>query len=416
MKLRLSIAIVALMLLQMSCALINRATDSLSTTPIVTSGPATQTAPPPAPTNTRPTQPSLPTPTAAPTAPAEPSPTAPAPIATLPPAQPGPEQLDLSDPGLYKPLFSNYTDQLNDKIEGVDSDGKPTTIEMGRVTRFQSQPSNAWYLTSTMFGDLMQESAAIDGQLYTAIPGSDCTQTTAGEAPQSPFALLATVLTGQANRVEQGVEINGLPADRYALTKENLKPGAEMALTDITVDGSSTVTSTTTLRFSGEGSLYLAQQGGFLVRFELTDSKKATPDEFFFAPGTEMKSTRVIELIPDAAGDPPIAPPAGCQEASGGKPKPGSGEPTPGTTVNYLKVDDAQIILEDAGELIYQTNKSLDEVKAFYAAEMPAQGWTAGEETRIGPIVNLSFTQGDQTVTITLVQTGDTVTVQISGS
>ncbi len=412
-QLQLSIALVTVMLFQMSCALVNNAQNAIATSTV--GAPATQAAPPTQ-KLVQPTQPPAPTQPAATPTMAEPSPTAPAPAATLPPAQPGPEVLDLSTPALYQSLLSNYTDRLNDKIEGLDGSGKPTTIEMERVTRFQGQPSEAWYLTSSMFGDLMQETAAIDGKLYTAVPGSDCVVSTAGSPPPSPMARLATVLTGQAQRAEQGVDLNGMPVDRYALTSENLKPGAEMALTDITIDGSSTVTSTTTLRFSGEGSLYLAQQGGFIVRFELNDSKKASPDEFFFAPGSEMKSQRVIELVPAADGEASIAPPAACQGANSGEPAPGSDEPQPGGEARYPKVDDAQVIIEDAGELMYQTNKSINEVKAFYAAEMPALGWSAAGETNIGPIVNLSYTQGEQTVTITLMQTGDTVTVQISGS
>ena len=390
MKTRLLSFFLIIALVQGACALVGGSEDT--TPPTATTPAATQ-----APVATQPaTQPA--------TTPAQPGPTAtqPPPTPTRPPAEPGPESLDLSDPALFQHTLTDYTDQLANTIEGTDSAGADFNLRMGLVNRFQSQPSPAWYTKDNLSGEEFTiEKAAVDGALYTLQEGSDCSQTSAGAPPKGTFGLLASVLTGQAARAETGVEINGMVTDRYDVQAENLIPNAEITIQEITIDGDSTLTSTVTIRLGGVGSLWRAQEGGFAVRLELTETKTATEDDFMFTPGSEMVGTHLFELIPTPAGTPPIAPPAGCQGGGAG------GE------VSFPKMDDASILVEDAEQLSYQTNHTLDDVHQFYLDEMPAAGWTLSDESNIGSIIEMTFTKDGQEATVTLLQTGTSVTVTI---
>jgi hypothetical protein len=306
---------------------------------------------------------------------------------------------------LFQHTFTEYTDQMSADIEGLDPSDQALTMHTGWGTRFQSQPSVAWYTTTSdnLFGEeVVVESAAVDGQLYTLQPGGECAQSAPGNPPSGAFSLLPTALTGTAQRVETGVEINGLLTDRYAIQAENLVPNAEINLQQITSDGESTITSTVTVRLTGSGSLFRVREGGFAVRLELLDAKTATEEDFFFKVGSEMKASRLFDLIPTPAGTPPIAPPAGCGAAA------------PVVEQSYPMMDDASMVIQESGQLIYQTNHTLAEAKAFYLTEMDSAGWTKTGETSVGPIAELTFTKGDQTVSVTLMQTGDTVTVTVA--
>ena len=400
MKTRLLSLFLILAMVQGACALLGggAAVDATATLP-----PRVTNAPTEAPSST----PAAVQPTVTQPAPTQSAlaPTQPEPVAPKAPAEVGPETLDLSEPALFQNSFTEYTDQMSADITGLDSSGESLTMHTAWSTRFQSQPSVAWYTTTSdnLFGEeVVVESAAVDGQLYSLQPGSDCTQSAAGDPPQGAFSLLPSALTGTAQRVETGVEINGMLTDRYAIQADNLVPNAEINLRQITSDGESTITSTVTIRLSGSGSLFRLREGGFAVRLEILDAKTATEEDFFFKVGSEMKANRQFDLIPTAPGASPIAPPAGC------------GTTPPATEQSYPMMDDASMVVQESGQLVYQTNHTLVEAKAFYLTEMVAAGWTKAGETTVGPIVELTFTKDDQTASVTLMQTGAMVTVTVT--
>ena len=209
--------------------------------------------------------------------------------------------------------------------------------------------------------------------------------------------------------MEQGVEINGMVADKYVIEADNLVPEAEVVIQEVVKDGDSTYTNTTTLKLHGTGSLYLAQEGSFVIRVELADSANATEADFFFVPGSEMTSELLFDLIPTEESAGLIAPPAGCQEGSEPS-EPGSGS---GEEFVFPKMDDASVMTEDSEQLVYQTNHSVDEVTAFYTDQMAAAGWELTDQMSLGSIVDLMFTKGDQEVNVTIMEAGGTVTVTV---
>lgn len=320
----------------------------------------------------------------------------------LPPEQDGPETLDLSSPAIFGNPLGDYTDAFSDNISGQDSGGQPTSMLMSLTTRFQGQPAQAWYTIDRLFGpDFTTEKVAVDGKLYTYEEGV-CTQATPSEPPQSLFSLLPSVLTGQAQRGEMGIVINGLVTDQYFLTAQNIVPNAEIDFVETTTDGDSTSTSTFTLRIRGSGYLYLARAGGFVVRVELNDTALATENDFFFKTGAEMQSNRVFDRVPTPADAAPIAPPADCQAAKALK--------------NFVipRLADASIVVESEEELIYQTSSSVQAVRDFYLQELTALGWTLSDDTSLGSIASMTFTQGNQTISVTVLGAGSNTTVTVS--
>ena len=389
------------------CALLGRATEDISPSAATAVVPELPTSAPVLPTPT----PSQPTLQPAPTEASSIEPTAPSPLNPLPPGSPGPEVLDLEDPDLYTSPLTDYTASYAEDVTSSGLDDKPVTILMRYAARYQTQPTTAWASNNSMFDETTRvDMVTVGGKLYVAAPDGQCETGTPGDPPPNPVSALADVFQGQVQRTEENVEINGLIADRYALEAENLVPEAQIVLAEKVVTENSNSDSTLTLQIHGTGSLYLARQGGFIVRVELSDISESTEQEFFFKPGSDMQSQTVIELAPTEPDAAPIAPPEAC----GSAPQAGSGGGSGGGTLVFPRPDDAEILIEDEGSLVYQTSQAPDDLETFYTTEMAALGFSLEDTTKLGPIVELTFTRADQTVTVSLLPAGDTVTVTIT--
>lgn len=394
-----------LLLVGPGCALLNRAAQDsppAAVTAIAPEIPTTAAALP---------SPIQPEPTLQPTA-TESAQAQPTQLNPLPPAAPGPERLDLSDPNIYRSPLSDYSASYAGDMTSSGLDDKPVTISMRYSTRYQTQPSTAWASSSMMFDETTRvDIVTVDGKLYVASPDGQCETGAPGDPPDNPVSALAGVFQGQAQRIEEGVEINGLLADRYALEADNIAPEAKIELTQNIATENSTSNSTLTLQVQGTGSLYLARQGGFVLRVELFDTSETTEQDFFFKPGSDMQSQTVIELAPTATDAAAIAPPAACGGAAQEEP---GGEGSQGETLVFPRPDDAEVLIEDEGSLVYQTSQDPADLEGFYTTEMAALGFTLDDTTKLGPIVELTFTRADLIVTVSILPAGDSVTVTIT--
>ena len=75
--------------------------------------------------------------------------------------------------------------------------------------------------------------------------------------------------------------------------------------------------------------------------------------------------------------------------------------------VNAPLLPDASNVLKMPSVLTYNTASSLADAAAFYQKQIPALGWTlAGEPSITDTTALLSFTQGDQAMTV-IVSTGE---------
>jgi hypothetical protein len=105
--------------------------------------------------------------------------------------------------------------------------------------------------------------------------------------------------------------------------------------------------------------------------------------------------------------------PAGCEGSSSVNGTGNNVGLTPVVIADLPRLTDISNVVEVEDSLVYQTESSLEAVLDFYRAEMPAQGWEKTEEIAVGTIATFEFTRGDQTASITIMHTGDSVTVTI---
>jgi hypothetical protein len=152
--------------------------------------------------------------------------------------------------------------------------------------------------------------------------------------------------------IEQGVTVNGIKTDRYAVESPDLK-----------------------------GEVWVAQAGDFIVKYtgELTGK---TP----LFGGVEGKATWEYQLEPDAVSK--IELPEACIAQ-----KPADDIPTPAGAT-----DKAQF----GGVISFKAPDPPQKVAEFYKAEMPKLGWTPGEVSEAGDLFLLAFRKDGRMVNITI--------------
>ena len=233
------------------------------------------------------------------------------------------------------------------------------------------------------------------------------------------FKDLIGALTGRARKTEADVDLGELTVDVYVLKVTNLKPGAEVELKGeyIDSDGDSSTTSTTLILYEEDvllesGKLFLAQQGGFVARIELLYSKIAGDEDSFFAqPGTRMERTMVYEVLPATALDDAIIPPEGCEAAPEGGGLGGSGDNL--TIADIPRLEDPSNVVESSDNLVYATDSPVDEVVDVYKSELGALGCELEDEFSTEFMATLEYVYGDQTIVISIIDTGDGVLVTV---
>lgn len=414
-KSKIVLIISVLMLASVACRLFS--SDSLTPTPEVRLASATVTQESPEVTATEPS----PTTTAESTASSE---TPDLTLPTLPPAQPGPETLEL-EPLLEDHGLPDFSETISLALEWTDPVDGLQQSETEYTNRQQSVPDTAWSLLfddNNPFFPTLIENAVIGGQGFSSSSDTGCQVVEIGmfesEDQRQPFRDLLGALTGQAARSEEEILVGELVVDAYILEASNFKPGAEVVLeasiADSSGEFSSTTSSTISLTQEGDilesGMLYLARQGGFPARIELVHTRTAGDEDAPFAePGSMMKRTLVYEVRPATLQDSSISPPAGC-EGMADEAAPSSDA----ISISDLpRMDDASNVIQTGDSLIYQTNYSLGEVLEFYSSTLTAQGWEKTDEIILGTLATLEMSLGDQILSITLTQSGDNVLATI---
>lgn len=347
-------------------------------------------------------------------------------LPALPPPQPGPAALDLA--ALPRQVaYPDLTEAYQVNMSWTDPDDAPQQSSSTYSYRKQTVPSAGWrllFVDDNPFFPSNIETVQLDQTVYSVSTDTGCQVLTPDRLPtddqRQAFISLLEALTGQVTLAESEVMVGQMATDVYLLQSSNLKPDAEIVLKAYVADSdgefSSTVSTTFHLVEEGttleSGKLYLARQGGHVAKIELAYSKIAGDEDAPLAkPGTMMQRTLVYEATLAASADVPIAPPATCEGAPA-LVTPVSGS-APVTMADIPRMSDASIVVEDSESLVYQTNASVQEVADFYRTEMANLGWTLSDDMTVGPIVTLEFTSGAQTLSISIMLTGSTVTVTI---
>ncbi len=302
----------------------------------------------------------------------------------------GPDFLDLDDPLTYQEpleLLSSYRISLSFSFAGTGADGSPV---QGAVMADGERTLDPLAMNMTfdgidnasMSGALPFSFSVIDNIYAFSAPLVGCASIPAGEF-QDPFTLLIDAggfLQGNALRMRPDDVINGIPAYGFSLDASNVEPGElDIAQFD-------------------SGSIYLAKDGGYLVRLEMNG--RGTSEMLSGSPDLEGEITYTLNYS-DFNQSVDIKPPAGCAQDS--------------SELEYPITPDAYQLSTVLGITSYKTDLSLEDVIQFYRNEMPAAGWTLDEEFVSGPIALLSFAgdAGTVQVTLSLDEATDTVDVGI---
>ena len=233
------------------------------------------------------------------------------PVATTAPAQEaggndpsaGPETIDLTNPALYiVPSAPAFTFDMTIKYKGVDTTGAAKELsQIVGSAEVQTQPQIAQrffagggdeYSDTVILGDQMTSAQMFS--VNGAAPQLFCNTSLASEM-QGPSMLesmfkLQDLITGQAPRVESGIEVNGFVTDKYELSGENLVGDAKP-----------------TSAFA-----YVARDGGFITLFESQGREKL--DSLGFDPNQFTDVTSAFNFIPVEDGSLDIAVPAECNK------------------------------------------------------------------------------------------------------
>jgi hypothetical protein len=190
------------------------------------------------------------------------------------------------------------------------------------------------------------------------------------EAMAAPVSLLLPV--SEANEVGSET-VNGVAAQHYHFDQTGLS---------VTEPGAS-------------GEVWIAQQGGYVVKYTLSIPGPTTPT----GNGAEIAETVDYELE-EVNSFTQISLPAGCVPV----------------LVDFPTMADAQDIYQGSGYMDYTSPSTLAQVIDFYNQALPPLGWTAVESPFASDQTGtqaLEYTQGDQDLTILLDSSSGSLEVSV---
>ena len=167
---------------------------------------------------------------------------------------------------------------------------KVVTLAMTELT--QTLPQKAQhFLVEVTGGEGSAETVIIGDQGYSVFLGT-CSPFSAlsseGQSASEGMPNLQTMITGQAKRVETGINVNETITDKYELTSENMLEKDELV----------------------SAFVYVAREGGFITRFEAQTRTKTDYQGFDVNQFTDLAITH--NYIPVEDGSLEIAIPAVC--------------------------------------------------------------------------------------------------------
>ena len=300
-----------------------------------------------------------------------------------------PETIDLSNPALYvNNAYSTYKMNMAIKYEGVDTAGSPKSFDMVFNIENQTQPKAQRITIAGEDATENIEFVILGDQAMSVFPGVGCSVFPAssmqGQSPEEGIPDVNGLLTGQAKRVETGVSIEGVITDRYELTSENMA--------DLDTSETPKVS---------DGSVYVAQDGGYIVRIEMNGTVNTADNDF--DPNTEAQVSLNYTFIPVEDGSLVITPPAECaDQLAGGN--------------DYPVMDGASELISMQDMVFYTVTASLDEVLDFYRTKMAEDGWTLTKDVGGGSIsfATLEFTKDGETVEVGAITTKDAVSITVT--
>jgi hypothetical protein len=284
--------------------------------------------------------------------------------------------------------LASYRLQFSFAFDGKDEQGKPQKGGMEFVQEI-IKGSNDQHIRWSASGDAANTSQGsfefftIGGTsyIYSAEGRSaqKCVGMTSGQDSGNLGAAFkpADVIGGleRAKLVGKGETVNGVVADRYSFDQNALSFGSFA---------------------SAQGEAWIAQDGGFLVKYVGTATGKNSFLSSKSAEGTftweynltDANKIGAIELPKECAGQQPA---------------------------EDIPVPESATDKAGFGKLItFKTPDAPADVAAFYKQRMPKQGWKAGEESGFGDLQTLNYSKEGRKLSITITkeeQGGSTVLI-----
>lgn len=296
----------------------------------------------------------------------------------MPVASANADARDIQDISGSLDALQSYRLHFKFTFDGKDNQGKPQkgAMEMLQEAIKESKDSHIRFVST---GDAAQENGKpgafelyqIGGSSYIYSPDGPaeqkCIGMTSDQSGQNVggFFKPGDIVGGlkQAQLVGKGETINGVTADHYSFDQRAVTFGSFDSAT---------------------GDLWLAQDGGYPVKYVGTASGKDT-----FLAGKTAEGTFTWEYnIEDANQVTSIDLPKECE---GQKPADDIPVPANASAKNSF------------GKLI--TFKSPDapaDVAAFYKKALPEQEWLAGDASTLGDLQTLNFTKAGRKLSITI--------------
>lgn len=285
----------------------------------------------------------------------------------------GPGPFDIVDTKTGLSDLSSYTARLVITFDGTQDGNAVKWSKSYTMLAITNPQARQWTIEKSGNGSgptsvFMAETGGLDYERR----GQDlCTANLIPEGNELSRRLdPASFLTGVVGAEETGSEtVNGVDAKHYTFDQRAL---GEDGLTEST------------------GELWVAAQGGYIVKYVLTRKGKAD----FFGEGIEGTQTLDYELT-DVNKDASITLPDDC----------------PPGLVDAPILPDAANVSNAPGRLEYQTSSSIADAAAFYQQQIPGKGWTLnGDPAVTDKSAFLNYQQKNRNMLIFIsVQDGKTI-------
>jgi hypothetical protein len=297
---------------------------------------------------------------------------------TAPATEAGGETRDIQDIGGSLDALNSYRMRFSFKFDGKDDQDKPQQGGMEFVQEIIKDRKDQ-HIRFSATGDTAQGSGKngafelyqVDGTSYMFSPDGQveqkCIGVTSGQnsldtsAPFKPSDVVGGLR--DARLVNKGETVNGVVADHYTFDEKAISFGAFA---------------------SAKGDAWVAQDGGFLVKYVGTATGKNS-----ILAGRSGEGTFTWEYnVEDANQVAAIALPKECEGQ-----KPAADIPMPDNATDKTSL----------GKLItFKTPDAPADVAAFYKKQLPQQGWKAGEANVMGDLQTLAFSKDGRKLSVTI--------------
>lgn len=209
------------------------------------------------------------------------------------------EWLALSSANFMFGSIPNYIQETLISYEGVDKNGEPLELVISFRHELQTEPSFAERVKfSSGSGENadVTEIVSIGEESYMLFPDTGCVEYPYDEADQNLGDMfdMFDEIEGEFKLVKKGVSVNGVLTDQYEITEESFNSEDELIKIE-------------------EGSLFVAREGGYIVRIHITGFSYPDLEDGEFDPSKEIYTVFLVDFTP-MDGPLAIFPPEGCEE------------------------------------------------------------------------------------------------------